>query len=90
MVSAQRRPVKFPEETVGQAWMLEADVQALAAQMRQAFEQPERAREMGRRGAERIAQDFTWKRAAEIAHDTLMELCRPHIRSEDGIPLSNL
>jgi len=90
MVPAQRRPVKFPEETVGQAWMLEADVQALAAQMRQAFEQPERAREMGRRGAKRIARDFTWKRAAEIAHDTLMELCRPDIRREDVIPLSNL
>ena len=58
--------------------------------MRQAFEQPERAREMGRCGAELIARDFTWKRAAEIAHDSLMELCRPDIRREDVIPLSNL
>ena len=82
MVPAQRRLVKFPEETVGQAWMLEADVQALAAQMRQAFENPERAREMGRRGAERIARDFTWKRASNIAWETLTELCRPQAQRD--------
>ena len=70
--------------------MLEADVQALAAQMRQAFENPERAREMGRRGAERIARDFTWKRASEIAQETLIELCRPEIKREAVPPLPRL
>lgn len=75
MIPATRRPVRFPEETVGQAWMLEADVEKLAESMRQAFDNPALGSAMGARGAERIARDFSWERAAHIAHQTLCQLC---------------
>ena len=77
MVPAVRVPVRFSEETVGQAWMLEADVGALSESMRLACANPQDARAMGARGAEHIAENFTWAHAAEIAHSTLEKLCRP-------------
>lgn len=75
MVPAVRVPVRFPEETVGQAWMLEADSGELAKAMRQACSDPQSASAMGARGAAHIAENFSWARAAEIAFDTLAELC---------------
>lgn len=88
MIPSTRRPVRFPEETVGQAWMLEADVEKLGESMRLAFGDPERGRAMGARGAERIARDFTWERAAQIAHQTLCELCEhaPEAPHTSGAP----
>jgi len=84
MVPSKRVPVRFPQETVGQAWMLEADASALAESMRQAWANPQDARAMGARAAEHIANNFTWARAAEIAYDTLAELCR---QEEDVSPV---
>ncbi len=88
MVPSSRRPVRFPEETVGQAWMLEADVEKLAERMRQAFDEPALGRAMGARGSERIARDFTWERAADIAHQTLCQLCEdgPESESISSVP----
>lgn len=85
MVPAKRRPVQFPEPTVGQAWMLEANVELLAACMRRAVDDPELGRQMGRCGAERIARDFTWEQAAAVVQQTLRELCdKPSIRTDDS------
>lgn len=75
MVPAARVPVRFPQETVGQAWMLEANAEELAKAMRQAHADPQSARAMGERGAVHIAENFSWVRAAEIAFDTLADLC---------------
>ncbi len=89
MVPSVRVPVRFPEETVGQAWMLEADVGALATSMRQVCSDPHSARAMGARAAVHIAEHFSWARAAEIAYDTLVALCQQGQTAADAVDFAS-
>jgi len=87
MIPALRRPIRFKEETAGQAWLLEPDGEILKKFLRQVVEAPEKARELGRRGAARIQRDFTWEKAAERAVEVLEELAaRPTGERTGGVP----
>ena len=74
MIPALRRQVQFQEPTVGPAWLLEPDEEALKRFLRQVFDDPVQARAKGRRGAEQIQGHFTWENAAERALEVLGRL----------------
>ena len=77
LVPATRRDIQFEQPTAGQAWLLEPDSGVLVAQMREVFEHPDQARDLGQLAARKIASSFTWQHAARAAVDTLQTLCRP-------------
>jgi glycosyltransferase involved in cell wall biosynthesis len=54
-------------KTVGDLWMLEPDVDALARQMRWVYEHPEEARHTGQKARRKVEEGWTWKHAAEKA-----------------------
>jgi len=90
MVPATRRSVRFEQETVGQAWMLEADLGLLGETMRRAYADPTAARQLGLRAADYIAEHFTWARAAATAHATLSELCASPPHQREVAPVSGI
>lgn len=62
-----------PVPTLGTAWLLEADVQALAHTLRYVYEHRDEARARGQAGIGRAAQ-WTWNDAAAIVEQRLFEL----------------
>jgi glycosyltransferase involved in cell wall biosynthesis len=60
----------------GTGWLLEPDVEALAARMRWVFEHQNEARQMGERGGEYARKEWNWEKAAQIAAQRLRELGR--------------
>jgi glycosyltransferase involved in cell wall biosynthesis len=67
-------------EVVGDAGILvpPADSEALAKSINELFDNPERARDLGQAGYERVQEHFTWKRAAEKTAETYREVIRDH------------
>ena len=88
MIPALRRQVRYTEETAGSPWLLEPDGETLKCYLRQVIEEPERARELGQRGTERIQRDFTWEKAAERVVEVLEELVAHPGKGSAGMPLS--
>lgn len=66
-------PAGTPVPTVREQWVLEPDVDALAAAMRDAFEHRDVLRTRGAAAAARAA-GWTWNRAAEIAEQRLLHV----------------
>jgi hypothetical protein len=80
-VAATRRncPPGTPVPTVGTAWLLEPDIDVLAAAMRFVYEHPEEAARRGAAGARR-ASAWTWDNAARIVEERCAELlARPAV-----------
>jgi len=73
-VPAERRGVRFQEETVGQAWQLEPDPKALADHMRHLADCPEEGRRRGASASWHIRSGFTWSHAAAKAVAALEDL----------------
>ncbi len=69
-------------EVVGDAGLLvpPADSSALAKAISELFESPERARQIGRKGYQRVQELFTWKKAAEKTVEVYREAIRDHRR----------
>jgi len=69
-------------EVVGDAGLLvpPADSSALAKAITELFESPERARQIGRKGYQRVQELFTWKKAAEKTVEVYREAIRDHRR----------
>lgn len=69
-------------EVVGDAGLLvpPADSTALAKAITGLFEDPERARQIGRKGYQRVNDLFTWKKAAEQTVEVYREAIREHRR----------
>ncbi len=58
----------------GEGWLLEPDLNALTAAMRQAFEQPAEARRRGQLASEHARQHFTWKNTAAVVAERIRTL----------------
>jgi GT2 family glycosyltransferase/Flp pilus assembly protein TadD len=84
-VEAQRRQVRFEQETAGPAWLLEPDQGILEAQLRQVFADPGVAGERGLRASRHIRAHFTWERAAVRAREVLEALIRPGAPQEQAV-----
>jgi glycosyltransferase involved in cell wall biosynthesis len=69
-------------EVVGDAGILvpPADPAALARAIRELLEGPQQARELGRRGYERVHRHFSWRRAAQQTVDAYREAVDGHRR----------
>jgi glycosyltransferase involved in cell wall biosynthesis len=69
-------------EVVGDAGLLvpPADSSALAKAITELFDSPERARQIGRKGYQRVHELFTWKKAAEKTVEVYREAIRDHSR----------
>ncbi len=69
-------------EVVGNAGILvpPADSEALAKAVMKLLDSPEKAREIGRAGYERVHKLFTWKKAAEKTVEVYREAVRDHGR----------
>ena len=69
-------------EVVGDAGLLvpPADPAALARAIRELLEGPQHARELGRRGYERVHRHFSWRRAAQQTVDAYREAIDGHRR----------
>ncbi|MBW2142821.1 MAG: glycosyltransferase family 4 protein [Deltaproteobacteria bacterium] len=69
-------------EVVGDAGILvpTADSEALAKSIKELFDQPERAKEIGDAGYKRVHELFTWKKAAEKTVDVYREAIRDYRR----------
>jgi len=66
-IPARRRSIGnrvYDVKLFAEGWLLEPDRDAVARAMREVYEHPERAREVGRRASERARTGFTWERAA--------------------------
>ena len=87
---AEKRPVRFAEETVGQAWFLEPDSTALGQRMRAAFEQPQAIAALGQRASQHIRTHFTWEKAASKAREVLAKLAAQPVSLAKGTPSSKL
>jgi len=74
LVPAQRQSVRFAEETAGQAWLLEPDLDTVKAQMLTVFAAPEKARQLGSRAAQKIRVQFSWQQAALKARVAIEQL----------------
>lgn len=74
LVPATRHPINIGKPTAGQAWVLEVDVEALAAQMRAAYEEPDKAAQVGHRASEWVLHNLTWEVAAGKAMERLRAL----------------
>jgi GT2 family glycosyltransferase len=59
---------------VGPGWLLEPDPVALGKYLRQAFENPDAARERGQLASHHAHQNFSWKNSAALAAQRLLEL----------------
>jgi len=84
-VPATRRELSagIPVPTLRPAWLLEPDVDALAAAMREAFQYRDETRRRGNEAAQR-ARTWTWDRSASIVERRIAELCaRPAIPGKD-------
>ncbi|MDP6775759.1 MAG: methyltransferase domain-containing protein, partial [Candidatus Latescibacteria bacterium] len=81
-VSAARRRVKYEEETAGQAWLLEPDVDGLAAQMRAVVEDPDAARQKGEKASAYVRTHLTWEKSAERVIDRLRDLLKKPIKRD--------
>ena len=64
-VPADRRVIQMAEEPAGVPWVLEPNVEALAAQLRYAYDAQAETAERGRRASAFIREHFTWNKAAE-------------------------
>lgn len=58
-------------ECAGPPWMFEVSVDALAAKMREAYENQEEAERKGEAGARRVREGWTWDHAANAVLDRL-------------------
>ena len=83
-VAADRRAIQFEQETAGQAWLLEPDLEALKAQMRFAFENREHVTNLGRRASEYTHSHLTWTAAAAVALKQLEQTRSPGGRTTGG------
>ena len=72
-VAGRKLPVTLDgdQDLVGQAWLLEPDVAALAAQMRAVFEGRQEARRRGAVGSQYVRTNFTWQRSAIAALEAI-------------------
>lgn len=87
-VEAQRRQVRFEQETAGPAWLLEPDLEGLKERLRQVYGDPEAARRRGQRASAHIHAHFTWAQAAQRARKALAELVQSSSPSgEEQAPL---
>ncbi len=75
-------PTHAGYELAADAFWLEPSVDAVAAAMRDVYERRDRARDMGRRAAERVAGGWTWAHGARHAAERLRALAA-------GTPLSS-
>ncbi|MBI4507762.1 MAG: tetratricopeptide repeat protein [Chloroflexi bacterium] len=77
-IPARRRTAGLEYEIAGEPWVLEPDVETLAAHLRAIYERPEEARARGRAGAAHAQQHLGWEQAARIA------LARLEVLSAEG------
>ena len=80
--AVQQRPLMSKAEAESDAWLLEPDPIGLAAKMREVVDQPEQAREKGRRGSEYVHKNLTWAHAATKAEERLRALQGKPLRRE--------
>ena len=73
-VDAERKNVNFQQETAGQAWLLEPDLDSLKERLHQVVSHTAESRVVGRKASEFIRSNFTWERAAWTAVEILQEL----------------
>ncbi len=85
-IGAQRRQVRFEQETAGPAWLLEPNAEDLKDQLRQVCAAPEAARQLGQLASRHIRTHFTWERAAERARQVLEGLVQPAIPPAPAAP----
>lgn len=79
---SQRRPIHFQEDTVGQAWLLEPDMEALKAQLRYVFEHRDESRKRGSMASDYIRTHFTWERTAMNALEQIATVISKNAQSE--------
>lgn len=93
-VASRRLPATLDvdQDLVGQAWLLEPDVAALAAQMRAVFEGREEARRRGALGSQHVRTNVTWQRSAiaaleaiEILHSGQLDNSRTTVEVSDPV-----
>ena len=74
-VQSHRQAVQLAgQETVGQAWQLEPDVESLKAQMRAVFERREAAAERALAASDHVRTRVTWQVAASAALEAIDKL----------------
>lgn len=85
-IPAQRKPIHFEEQTAGEAWLLEPDIEALKQSMRTVFENGSEATARGLRASEHIRSQFTWERAGAAALEALENRALGNRAVEDHLP----
>ena len=76
-IPAQRRSIGREVSgmpLVGEGWLLEPSVKETAARMRHVFGHREEARAKGQAASHAVRRDWTWERAAALAHQHLQTL----------------
>lgn len=80
-IPSTRRAISLPYQTAGQPWMLEPDVEALAAEMRRVYESPGTAAAKGLAGSVWTRANLTWDASARVAAERLRALAAAHTPS---------
>jgi len=85
-IPAQRKSIHFEEQTAGEAWLLEPDIEVLKQNMRTVFENAAEAAARGARASEHIHSRFTWEQSGARALEVLSDRAaghRAHPRSHE-------
>ena len=72
-IPSQRKPIHFEEQTAGEAWLLEPDIEVLKQNMRTVFEAQTEAAARGAKASEHIRSHFTWEQSAARVLEVLNE-----------------
>ena len=85
-VEADRRDIGFNEETAGQTWLYEPQIDSLIEQMNLVIKHPEEAREKGQLGGNHVREHLTWQQASDRAVERLEAVCAKPIRRTISLP----
>ena len=88
-IPATRRPIGDTISGMklsGPGWLLEPDASELARRMKWVVDNPEEARELGRRASEYARRAWTWEKAARIAAERLHELAALADQKAPAVP----
>jgi GT2 family glycosyltransferase/2-polyprenyl-3-methyl-5-hydroxy-6-metoxy-1,4-benzoquinol methylase/Flp pilus assembly protein TadD/spore maturation protein CgeB len=85
-VEADRRDIAFNEETAGQTWLLEPQIDSLIEQMNLVIKHPEEAKEKGKLGGDHVRENLTWKQTSDRAVERLEAVCASPVRRTITLP----
>ncbi len=77
-IPAQRKSIHFEEQTAGEAWLLEPDIEVLKQNMRTVFENATEAAARGAKASEHIHSRFTWAQSGARALEVLTSRAAGH------------